>query len=118
MLPSIDAFGAQVHAVACDVRRPDDVQRAHRERVAALGAIDILVNNAGLLSNDKIESTTESGWREVMAVNMDGPMLLQIPVGRFCEPEEFAHGVSFLCSPLSAFITGEIIDLDRGLHMD
>jgi 3-oxoacyl-[acyl-carrier protein] reductase len=45
-------------------------------------------------------------------------LLQQIPVGRFCEPEEFAHVVSFLVSPLSGFITGEIIDLNGGLYMD
>ena len=45
--------------------------------------------------------------------------LLQIiPVGRFCEPEEFAHVVRFLVSPLAGFITGEIIDLNGGLHFD
>lgn len=45
-------------------------------------------------------------------------LLQQIPVGRFCEPEEFAHVVSFLASPRSGFITGEIIDLNGGLLMD
>ena len=45
-------------------------------------------------------------------------LLQQIPVGRFCEPEEFAHVVVFLASPLSGFITGEIVDLNGGLHMD
>ncbi len=42
----------------------------------------------------------------------------QIPVGRFCEPDEFAHCVSFLVSPKSGFITGEILDLNGGLHFD
>jgi 3-oxoacyl-[acyl-carrier protein] reductase len=45
-------------------------------------------------------------------------LLRQIPVGRFCEPEEFAHAVRFLVSPLSGFITGEILDLNGGLQMD
>ena len=45
-------------------------------------------------------------------------LLAQIPVGRFCEPEEFAHVVCFLASPLSGFITGEIVDLNGGLQMD
>ena len=45
-------------------------------------------------------------------------ILAQIPVGRFCEPEEFAHAVRFLASPLSGFITGEVLDLNGGLHMD
>ncbi len=45
-------------------------------------------------------------------------LLRQIPVGRFCEPEEFAHAVRFLASPLAGFITGEILDLNGGLLMD
>jgi len=45
-------------------------------------------------------------------------LLKEIPVGRFCEPEEFAHVVRFLASPLAGFITGEVIDLNGGLLMD
>lgn len=44
--------------------------------------------------------------------------LAQIPVGRFCEPEEVAHAVEFLCSQLAGFITGEVIDMNGGLHFD
>lgn len=45
-------------------------------------------------------------------------LLKYIPVGRFCEPEEYAHAVEFLISPLAGFITGEIIDMNGGLFMD
>jgi len=45
-------------------------------------------------------------------------LIAQIPVGRFCEPEEFAHAVRFLASPLSGFITGEVLDQNGGLLMD
>jgi 3-oxoacyl-[acyl-carrier protein] reductase len=44
--------------------------------------------------------------------------MLGIPVGRFCEPEEVAFAVCFLASPLSGFITGEILDINGGLHLD
>lgn len=44
--------------------------------------------------------------------------LSNIPVGRFCEPEEVAHTVAFLASPLAGFITGEVIDMNGGLHFD
>ena len=42
----------------------------------------------------------------------------QVPVGRFCKPEEFAHCVRFLAHELSGFITGEVLDLNGGLHFD
>jgi len=45
-------------------------------------------------------------------------LLAEIPVGRFCEPEEVAHVVRFLVSPLAGFITGEIVDINGGLHLD
>jgi 3-oxoacyl-[acyl-carrier protein] reductase len=45
-------------------------------------------------------------------------LLKGIPVGRFCEPEEVAHVVVFLSSPLAGFITGEIVDINGGLHLD
>ena len=45
-------------------------------------------------------------------------VIAKIPVGRYCEPEEFAHVVRFLASPLSGFITGEIIDQNGGLQFD
>jgi 3-oxoacyl-[acyl-carrier protein] reductase len=45
-------------------------------------------------------------------------VLQGIPVGRFCEPEEVAHAVVFLSSPLAGFITGEILDINGGLQLD
>jgi 3-oxoacyl-[acyl-carrier protein] reductase len=55
------------------------------------------------------EQLTEAQRQQQMA---------QIPVGRFCEPEEVAHAVMFLASPLSGFITGEVIDMNGGFHFD
>ena len=45
-------------------------------------------------------------------------LLAAIPVGRFCEASEVAHVAAFLASPESGFITGEIIDINGGLHFD
>ncbi len=40
----------------------------------------------------------------------------EIPVGRYGDPEELANLVSFLCSPLAAYITGTVIPVDGGLR--
>jgi 3-oxoacyl-[acyl-carrier protein] reductase len=45
-------------------------------------------------------------------------IVAKIPVGRFCEPEEFAYVVLFLIDEKAGFITGEIIDQNGGLHFD
>lgn len=55
---------------------------------------------------------------EQLTASQREALLKQIPVGRFCEPEEFAHCVRFFLSPLSGFITGEILDLNGGLQFD
>lgn len=55
------------------------------------------------------EGLTEEQRRQLLAT---------IPVGRFCEPEEFGHVVRFLAAPLAGYITGEVIDLNGGLLMD
>jgi 3-oxoacyl-[acyl-carrier protein] reductase len=39
-----------------------------------------------------------------------------IPVGYFGEPEDMAHLIAFLASPLARYITGEVIHVDGGLR--
>lgn len=45
-------------------------------------------------------------------------LLARIPVGRFAEPEEFGHAVRYLVSPLAGFVTGQVLHVDGGLHLD
>ncbi len=45
-------------------------------------------------------------------------LLAQIPLARFCKPEELAHAARFLASPLAGFITGEVLDVNGGVTMD
>jgi 3-oxoacyl-[acyl-carrier protein] reductase len=205
LAPLVATYGGAVLAAPCDISDIAAVRATHALVEQRLGGIDILVNNAGILSNNKIEATSESEWHRVLGANLDGAMywaqavvpgmksrrfgriintsslaaktggltagtaysvskgamsaltfslarelapfgvtangiapayvktpmiteqlteaqrqelLKQIPVGRFCEPEEFAHAVRFLASPLAGFITGEILDLNGGLLMD
>lgn len=77
--------------------------------VATEGITSNAIAPAYVSSRMMSEHLSESKLRAQLAL---------IPVGRFCEPEEVAHVVIFLASPLAGFITGEVIDLNGGLHFD
>ena len=47
----------------------------------------------------------------------DSQLLDAIPVKRMGKPEEVAALVAYLCSPMSDFITGEVIRIDGGMAM-
>ena len=55
---------------------------------------------------------------EQLSSEQRSALLRQIPVRRFCEPDEVAQLISFLVSTHAGFITGEIVDINGGLHMD
>lgn len=77
--------------------------------LAASGITVNAVAAAHVKTGSVIEQLNEAQRRQ---------LLTQIPVGRFCEPEEFAHAVRFLASPLAGFVTGEVLDVNGGLLMD
>ena len=58
----------------------------------------------GFIRTDMTEGIDEKEWSK------------HIPAGRFGEPEEVAHLVSFLVSPASSYITGEVISINGGLY--
>ncbi len=55
--------------------------------------------------------------RSDMTQDLDEQQLKQlIPAGRFGEASEVAHVVSFLASDKAAYITGEVININGGMH--
>jgi 3-oxoacyl-[acyl-carrier protein] reductase len=64
----------KVAAVAADVTDYASVERARDETLKAFGRIDILVNNAGIAGpNTTTWDYPLDAWRQVMAINLDGP---------------------------------------------
>ncbi len=64
----------KVIAVPVDVTALAEVERARDATLKAFGRIDILVNNAGIAGpNVKTWEYPPESWRQVMAVNLDGP---------------------------------------------
>lgn len=72
----IEDAGGKALAIACDIRREDEVQRAVDETVAAFGGIDICVNNASAIALTPIEKTDIKRFDLMFAVNTRGTFLV------------------------------------------
>jgi len=68
--------GGDAVAIAGDVAKAADAERAVRETVEKLGGLNVLVNNAGMLSVATVETVPEEEWDRVMTVNVKGPFLM------------------------------------------
>lgn len=75
-----------------------------------LGSRHITVNCVapGFIDTDMTRALTEA---------QSQMMLTRIPLGRLGKPEEIAHAVSFLASPLAAYITGAVLHVNGGMYM-
>jgi NADP-dependent 3-hydroxy acid dehydrogenase YdfG len=71
-----DASGEGETTIRCDVTRPDDVERAVRRTLEAVGAPHIVVNSAGTFLIKPIPETTTAEFTASLAVNVAGPFLL------------------------------------------
>jgi NAD(P)-dependent dehydrogenase (short-subunit alcohol dehydrogenase family) len=70
------AAGGRAMAVACDVSRAADCDRAVRDTEAAFGPLDVLVNNAGIGASGTVLTTDEATFEKLMAVNVRGTYLM------------------------------------------
>jgi len=86
------------------------IEAFSRSLAKELGSRGISVNAVapGFINTDM--TTNNEG---VIQANL----IEDIPLGRFGEPEEVAHLVSFLCSNESSYITGQTIHINGGLFM-
>ena len=78
---------------------------ATRSLAVELGKRNITVNAVapGFITTDMTEKIDEA------------EMVKMIPVNRFGTADEVAHVVSFLASPKTAYITGEVININGGM---
>ncbi|MGB9150475.1 MAG: SDR family NAD(P)-dependent oxidoreductase, partial [Burkholderiales bacterium] len=68
----IQAMGAEVVGVKCDVSKAADVQRLADKTYEAFGACHLLFNNAGVAGGKRAWETTEADWRWELGVNLWG----------------------------------------------
>jgi 3-oxoacyl-[acyl-carrier protein] reductase len=75
----ITSAGGQAMAIAVDVSKEDETKRLAAEVDKAFGRADILVNNAAIYHGIQMQPQMEveiGYWRKVMAVNLDGALLM------------------------------------------
>src|SRR5689334_3271664 len=72
----IVARGGRAIAVAGDVAREADAQRAVEAVVSAFGGLDILINNAGIAPMRPFLESTPDWFDRVMAVNVRGSFVM------------------------------------------
>ena len=75
-----------------------------------LGSRNITVNCVapGFIATDMTAALPEAQHQALMA---------QIPLGKLGLPEDIAHAVSYLASPLAAYVTGQELHVNGGMHM-
>jgi len=74
-----------------DVTDLEQVQRAFREVVSAMGGLDVVINNAGISIRHKFLDITAEEWSRVMAVNLTGVFYVAQTAARYMM--EHAGGV-------------------------
>lgn len=68
----LEAQGADVLAMTCDVRKGEQIQALADATMAKFGAVHLLFNNAGVGSGGLIWENTEADWEWVLGVNVWG----------------------------------------------
>jgi NAD(P)-dependent dehydrogenase (short-subunit alcohol dehydrogenase family) len=68
----LEAQGAQVIGVHCDVRKAEEVQALADAAMNRFGAVHLVFNNAGVASGGLIWENTQADWEWVLGVNLWG----------------------------------------------
>jgi 3-oxoacyl-[acyl-carrier protein] reductase len=114
--------------------------RARRGRIVTLASLTGQAGNAGQVNyaaaKGGLIAASKSLAREVgkrgLTVNTVAPglidtdmtaelpldqMLPLVPAGRIGSPEEVAGAVAYFCSPVAAYVTGQVLGVNGGLYM-
>jgi len=79
---AIEAIGASVLVVGCDIRDADQIAAAFDEAEAAFGLPSVLVNNAAANFPVPAEDTSPNAWRTVVDITLNGTFLCAREFGR------------------------------------
>lgn len=106
--PVKQALGGDTLAVACDVSKPEDLQRWFDETVAHFGQVDILVTNTGGPPAAQFMKLSEEQWQ----TGIDGTLMNVVRLCRLVIPDmqkrkwgRIVHLTSFVAKQPSELLT-------------
>lgn len=73
---ALPVVSERVLGVGCDLTDPDSLEAAVAAALDRFGRIDVLVNNAGSATIGAVEETRDDEFREIVEVNLFGPLRL------------------------------------------
>ncbi|MCC6616913.1 MAG: glucose 1-dehydrogenase [Anaerolineae bacterium] len=126
-IDEIRSDGGEARFIMCDVRSPDDCNRAVQATIEIFGGLDILFNNAGLVPYGTILETDTSTWLDTFAVNVHGTYFMS----RAALPHMIDEGKGVIVNNASdwgvvgaqgaaayAATKGAIVQLTRSMALD
>jgi NAD(P)-dependent dehydrogenase (short-subunit alcohol dehydrogenase family) len=69
-----EQFSGEVVAIACDVRKAEDVQQMVSDLLASWGGVDVLLNVAGIIEVGPLDTMTLQDFHDAMDTNCWGPL--------------------------------------------
>ena len=79
---AIEAIGAPVLTVACDIREPESIAAAFDAAESAFGLPQVLVNNAAANFPVPAEDMSPNAWRTVVDITLNGTYFMSREFGR------------------------------------
>ncbi|MBT9164718.1 MAG: 3-oxoacyl-(acyl-carrier-protein) reductase FabG [candidate division WS2 bacterium] len=70
---SVAQNGSKSILLQVDITKYSEVERMVKEVIDKFGRIDIVINSAGIAKDNAIQFLSDSDWRDVIDVNLNGP---------------------------------------------
>jgi 3-oxoacyl-[acyl-carrier protein] reductase len=95
-----DATGAQVLAIAADVTRAEDIQRAMDETVKRFGTVHILVTNAGGPPPGPFVALTDEQWQSAVNLTLMSAVRLSHAVVPLMQKQKWGRIIHMTSAPV------------------
>jgi 3-oxoacyl-[acyl-carrier protein] reductase len=75
------------------------------------------IGSRGITVNVVAPGFIDTDMTKALTEDQRAAMLANVPLARLGQPEDIAAAVAFLASPGAAYVTGETLHVNGGMHM-